>query len=461
MECHHGGRRLQHHVSLSVLVSFTSILAMLYALRSNLVSPLCFVGSKSCAYKLQSKVLDKVPVGLRDQKVSKELAKSLGLPQFIENPVVTLISLPAKPDKSVEKRMKKVIRLKKGEVSPLAHCSATSQVRILQHSDGAWTLMSVGRNGRSKKVGGDEYYVTYQDASSSSLTLVAFDHDNGDGTYNLDFSTTPLNPVNITGRGDLTVHLLYTCGMGALGQPLKDMWKRGGGATSGATWSLANVITPSYRIFSPPNDPSIDLSPYSMVIGYGDSLMKGFFLDKNPSKIPRSEPLYRPNTTDYYNNPELELLNETVDDLVETLIDWHGHQLNQSNVALVIGSAAWDLLSRDTVDPHFADHLAGASKFIKRLQHEYPNVPLYWRSCSAFQTQQIMIASWRTRYMSNTRARILYEKQKTLMAELGIPFLDLYDAYFLSGDHELKRNDGRHYNKKLNMFMQNWFYRGD
>jgi hypothetical protein len=460
MECYHGGRRIQN-ISVSVLVSFTSILAVLYALRSNLVSPFCFASSKSCAYKLEAKVLDKIaPVGLRDQQVSKELAKSLGLPQFIENPVDTLIMLPSKPDKSVEKRMKKVVRVKKGEVSPLVHCSPTSQVRILQHSDGAWTLMSLGRKGRNKKVGGDEYYVTYQDASSSSWTLVAFDHDNGDGTYNLDFSTTPLNPVNITGRGDLTVHLLYTCGMGALGQPVKDKW-RGGGATSGATWNLANVITPKYRIFSPPNDPSIDLSPYSMVIGYGDSLMKGFFLDKNPTKFPRSEPLYRPDTTDYNDNPGLELLNETVDELVEILIGWHGHQLNQTNVALVIGSAVWDLLSKDTVDPDFANHLEGARKFIKRLQQEYPNVPLYWRSCSAFQTQQLIIASWRTRYMSNSRSRILYEKQKTLMAELGIPFLDLYDAYFLSGDHELKRNDGRHYNMKLNVMMQNWFYRGD
>jgi hypothetical protein len=461
MECHHGGRRLQN-ASLSVLATFTCTLAVLYALRSNLVDPFCLVGTSSCAYKLKATVVDKTPVGPLDQQVSIELAKSLGLPHSTENPILYIISLPKNPDKSMGNRLKKLIRVdkKKGEVSPLAICSATSQVRIVQHLDGSWTLMSVDKKGRNKKIGGDEYYVTYQDASSSSLTLVAFDHDNGDGTYNLDFWTTPLNPVTITGRGKLTVYLQYSCGIGAMGRPLKDEW-RGGGATAGARWSRANVITPSYRIFSPPNDPSIDLSPYSMVIGYGDSLMKGFFLDKNPYKYPRSEPLYRPNTTDYVDNPMLELIPETVDGLMETLIEWHGHQLNQSSVALVIGSAVWDLLTKETVDPHFTNHLEGVRQYIKRLQQEYPNVPLYWRSCSAFQTQQLTFDSDRTQYMSNSRARILNEKQKILMTELGIPFLDLYDAYFLSGDHELKRNDGRHYNKNLNMLMQNWFYRGD
>ena len=61
--------------------------------------------------------------------------------------------------------------------------------------------------------------------------------------------------------------------------------------------------------------------------------------------------------------------------------------------------------------------------------------------------------------MSNSRTRLLYEKQKILMAELGIPFLDLWEAYYLSGDQILK--DGRHYRSALNILMQSWFYRGD
>jgi hypothetical protein len=63
--------------------------------------------------------------------------------------------------------------------------------------------------------------------------------------------------------------------------------------------------------------------------------------------------------------------------------------------------------------------------------------------------------------MSNSRARILYEKQKSLMAELGIPFLDLWEAYYLSADRMLTGADGRHYTSALNMLMQSWFYRGE
>jgi hypothetical protein len=62
--------------------------------------------------------------------------------------------------------------------------------------------------------------------------------------------------------------------------------------------------------------------------------------------------------------------------------------------------------------------------------------------------------------MSNSRAQILYEKQKCLLSELGIPFLDHWEAYYLSGDKFFEA-DGRHYNDEINRLMQSWFYRGD
>jgi hypothetical protein len=380
--------------------------------------------------------------------------------------VVNQIALPSEPDNLVEELLKKRMRIRvhanktKGKIiSPLENCSATSQVRILQYSDTSWALVSLDANGQSKTMGGDEYYVTYTDASSKNATLVAFDHDNRDGTYDLNFSTTPMNPVNITGLGILTVHLQYTCGIGAMGQPLKNQWKSG--ATCGASWSRANVTTPLYQVFSPPTDTGIDFSPHSMVIGYGDSLMEGLFRDKSKEKF-----LYRPNVTFYHDNPEYELVNKSVNGLLRKLRGWHGHQLNQSNVALVIGSAVWDLLSRRTVDPDFLSHLEAARQYVKRLQQEYPNVALYWRSPSAFHPHQLGEACpetkacrSRTRYMSNSRAQVLYEKQKSLMAEMGIPFLDLWEAYYLSGDRMRHVGDGRHYSNKLNMLMQSWFYR--
>jgi hypothetical protein len=377
------------------------------------------------------------------------------------------ILLPEQPDSQVEENLKKRIRVDAElvEIFPLVNCSATSQVRILRYSDHSWKLVSLDKKGNNKTMGGDEYYVTYTDASSRNVTLVAFDHDNEDGTYDLDFSTTPMNPVNISGHGNVTVHLDYTCGVGAMGQPLKDKWWSG--AACGTSWTRENVTTPLYRIFSPPTDSGIDWSAYNKVVGFGDSLIEGFFKSKGvPDAL---TPLYRPNTTAFGESPSMELNDKTVDLLMDNLREQDGRYLNQTNVALVIGSSVWDLLSRDTVDPDFVSHLEGARRFVEQLQLEYPNIPLYWKSASAMQPHTIGSHCWRkqfincrhrTRYMSNSRAQILYEKQKSLMSELGIPFLDLWEAYFLSGD-KMFEADGRHYNDEINRLMQSWFYLGD
>jgi hypothetical protein len=169
-------------------------------------------------------------------------------------------------------------------MSPLTNCSATSQVRTQQYSDASWTLVSPDTEGHTKTMGGDEYYVTYTDASSKKVTLAAFiflDHDNGDGTYNLDFSTTPLNPVRITGRGRLTVHLQYTCGIGTIPQPLKNEWVYGGACH--VILIGVEPMSPLPPIASSHHQQMLVLtfSNNSMVIGYGDSLMEDFFRDKN------------------------------------------------------------------------------------------------------------------------------------------------------------------------------------
>lgn len=81
-------------------------------------------------------------------------------------------------------------------------------------------MHSVDSQGRNKTIGGDEYYVTYKDQNVvvNASTLVALVNDQQDGSYILDFVTTPLNPVpsNLTGRGMLAVYFQYSCGIGAI-----------------------------------------------------------------------------------------------------------------------------------------------------------------------------------------------------------------------------------------------------
>lgn len=395
--------------------------------------------------------------------------------------VVNKFVMPAVPDSSVAEILQDRIVVKKhltnkvSIMSPLERCSPTSQVRIQQYSDDHWMLTSLDSAGRTKAAGGDEYYVTFtanNNASSSSehkVTLVAFAQDYNDGSYGLHFSTTPLNSTiiipssssSVSGVGDVTVHLQYTCGIGAMGQPLKDAYN--GGAHVGVQWTHQNVSMPSYATFIAPTSNTIDFSRYKVVVGFGDSIMQGLFHDQLQEG--REQGLYRPHTTRLGKDPKMELHNETVTKLIRRLKMTMGHTLRRpNNVALVVGSASWDLLSPSTVDPDFARHLVGVRKYITKLQTKYPHVDLYWRSATAFHPEQFENGKCgrtcqESRYMSNSRSRDFYEKQNQVVREMGIPILDLWDATYLSGDHMLRDNDGQRYSTELNKLMQSWFYR--
>jgi len=124
------------------------------------------------------------------------------------------------------------LQTKSSEYDPLASCSVTSQVRVVQNNP-LWILESIDAKGNPKTVGGDEFYVTYRDdivAKATEVTAAAFIDDLGDGTYSLDFVTTPMNPIpsNLTGRGTLTVNFQYSCGIGKAHQPVKDKCTMGG-----------------------------------------------------------------------------------------------------------------------------------------------------------------------------------------------------------------------------------------
>jgi hypothetical protein len=91
---------------------------------------------------------------------------------------------------------------------PLANCSVTTKVRIIQKSP-HWILQSIDDNGNDKTVGGDEFYVTYADNNpprKGEHSAAALIKDLEDGSYELDFVKTPMAPIsgNLTGAGTLT-----------------------------------------------------------------------------------------------------------------------------------------------------------------------------------------------------------------------------------------------------------------
>jgi hypothetical protein len=139
---------------------------------------------------------------------------------------------------------------------------------------------------------------------------------------------------------------------------------------------------------------------------------------------------------------------------------------------LILGSSAWDIL--DAADTgqgaDFADHQKACRTLIALIGNLTLNatVTTVWKSPTAVHPHivvkrrtkwfgPIAKATRRIKYMSTGRAETLYEKQKAIMAELQVPFLDVYEATYLSADWHFP-SDGRHYMPQLNQAMFNWFY---
>merc|ERR1711997_361793 len=88
------------------------------------------------------------------------------------------------------------------------------------------------------------------------------------------------------------------------------------------------------------------------------------------------------------------------------------------------------------------------------------NITFAWKSATAVHPHLIYrprnkAIPIRARYSTETRTRKIYKLQKAMMEFLNIPFLDLYEATYLSADES---SDSRHYSPGFNQVMWNWFF---
>jgi hypothetical protein len=385
-------------------------------------------------------------------------------------PKLPFLLLPNNTDAAAESRVLKqlVNATTLGEENnPLHNCTITTQVRILRQNS-QWLLQSIDAQGKDKGVGGDEYYVTYTDnfelnsnSTKPKATAVALITDRQDGTYLLDFVTTPMNPNpgNLTGAGILTVHFQYSCGIGRVYQPLKDSWKGGG---SSMTSFSTETIEPPIRTFQPPRDHGIDLSVFNLTLSFGDSLMEML--------VSMGRKRYRPNL--YFKaNVGMELSTKTVPKLLNKVTRWHKNELGNTNksVALILGSSMWDILQPDNIQgPYFTNHLNASRQLVETIRQRFPAVTLFWKAPSAVHPHRIPLSRCyrnpkcgsRVRYMSNSRIYSLYQQQMRLMDELRVPVLDVFEGSYLSADWTLE-GDGRHYHLPYNKEVLGWFYPPD
>jgi hypothetical protein len=106
-------------------------------------------------------------------------------------------------------------------------------------------------------------------------------------------------------------------------------------------------------------------------------------------------------------------------------------------IAVVTGSSLWEIL-RGHVDPGYRRHEAACRSFVTRLRSNFPvsictgsrRRPCTFTSCGYCAKIKMRFCE-NARYMSQA-CRIEYQLQKNIEGA-DVPFLDLYEAYYLSG----------------------------
>ncbi|CAJ1946238.1 unnamed protein product [Cylindrotheca closterium] len=389
------------------------------------------------------------------------------------------ILLPSEPDSASQ------AEISQATLNSQLSTSITCQVEV-RCDPSSWSLRTRDDHGKEKQKGGDEMYVRYEEFFHTddgervvSLQAVAFIKDNGDGSYDLSFSTTPWYPDMSTDEEsehdrELIIYIEYSNHIGTLPPPQKSKWENGG--YTHKKYSCRPHQRPPMQAFKPPftKGNCMNLSDFDQVFAFGDSTMDQF-VRQRPNKKGK-----------YYFQPKLKvgekmrlpMNSETTDTHLQLLDEQFGPELKAStssdSTALILGSCLWDILDyQDTLQgSDYANHTEACRNYIEEIQKRYPNVTLVWKSPMAVhihwvdldrliqheQDTATLFGVDRVRYMSASRSKFLYQLQTKLMKELQIPVLDLFDATYLSAD-KLYPSDGRHYRPELNRKMLQWFYR--
>ena len=380
-------------------------------------------------------------------------------------------------------------------IDPLKECSPTSQVRLHRTGNGdrneEWTMQTIDAEGNDKTIGGDEFYITYVDESNRKIgepihstagrtagrvfgpTAVAIIDDNHDGTYTLEFVAPPSRPYTSTptnedmSRGSIDVHFVFTCSIGMLYQPLKDNWITGGGTK--IHHSLEGVPAPPIRPFHVPNQ--LSFNAYDDMYFIGDSLMRQMAGNETTKYTVYSEKFH-------YVNTNSDLSSTTIPHFLNLfkIRDLDEKLRSNSSKAIVLNSGAWDVLLQGLPQgSDFKDHIATCRQYVLAVKEKYTTADIIWKLPSELHFHRIdprcldrndekYTGPWGgaipcknvTRYASSDRIGYLYDKQKELMRQLGIPMIDTYEATKLSG-HELRDGDIMHYTDDFNRRVLDWF----
>ena len=415
--------------------------------------------------------------------------------------------VPNTPDTSIGVELNSIIAGGNNvEQSPLSLCSPTSQINVvsimatrdesdeppqqqesnntsfsnINNTTSIWILETIDEHGARKDVGGDEFVVNYNyyhpgDKSKIAYTARAMTTDNHDGTYMLEFVThyfgfggksDKFDERMISPTGELSITLVYTCSIGRMTRPSKDTWSSGG--YLGKEYTVSNMTHPPTRRYQPPNSDKsrIDLAKYDQVLCFGDSLLQNFcgFHYDHAVHFRHEKPHNMIPVINHGSEIRSDLL---VNITLPTIEEVHGKTLRQENisVALILASGAWDVSSNQGPihGKYFNDTLQMNRDLVLKVRERYPRATLFWKSVSAVHMSVLdknnckRGCNDRVRYIANSVMEYLYNEQKTIMKELNVNFLDLWETTYI-GENWHMEGDAQHYRVWMNEFQLQLFH---
>jgi len=284
---------------------------------------------------------------------------------------------------------------------------------------------------RKKKVGGDEFYVEALDAIGNTVAVAAV-NDLLNGRYN--YSWIPLKTSFFT-HVKLTTQ--YFCGKGFLFPPAKKNWTDGGSKIKSFLYNFSGHVYYTKTEF--PRIESLN------TVAYGDSLMEQFVNDQSVVFKKVQSRLTKTTLVSKFIKP------------IELLL-----KKNDKSDKIILNSGVWDLLE-NYKDVAFSQHTHAMEELLTHIQRNHPTLQIIWKSMTAVHVHRCMCkttqCSDRIKYMSSSRAKMLYSKQKKLLQKNfpTILFLDMYD-YTFANANSTKILDGRHYQKSFNKKIWNRFF---
>jgi hypothetical protein len=308
--------------------------------------------------------------------------------------------------------------------------------------------------------------------------------------YTIRWIASPVNSLptstskasRMTKRGHVSIHFLYSLGMGCIAPPYKQSLFHGGAIQT--NYICHNIIGSleensnnnnfelmSIEPFIPPTI-SKKLSSYDMVLAFGDSILEQLIASKRcPTNINDTEETtndgsinhnntigcccqdrihFGPKVASPLNSRTISTLLNELDTFLQPYIQ-KSKSTNNNSIALVLNSALWDVLSDEATvecettendelvnsrmkDP-WQEHLTTLNEYLNHIHEKYSTknrmIKLYWILPTAVHIHRVHLLSdpillqkapqkiIRTKYMSSSRTYDLYQKQKCVINKIN------------------------------------------